>query len=234
MSDLREPQEEDDMLQSRATLDKELADLNANIVRLSSMADMAVERAMEALDTRNIDLAVQVERDDALINDLRFKIEEKCLLVLATQQPVAGDLRTVITTIHVATELERIADHAAGIARLVGRLESDPQFDTLHKLPKMARRARKMLTESVTAFVERDAELARAMVGRDDKMDRHYRRLFTETLEEMRDDDYIRRATFLLWVGHDLERIGDRTTNIAERVVFMTTGEFVENIPSAD
>jgi phosphate transport system protein len=98
----------------------------------------------------------------------------------------------------------------------------------------MAKRARKMIAESITAFVERDAELARVMVGRDDKMDKHYRRLYTEALEQMRDDDYIRRATFLLWVGHDLERIGDRTTNIAERVVFMTTGEFVENIPSPD
>jgi phosphate transport system protein len=222
------------VLQSRVTLDNELEELNADIVRLGSMADVAVEQAMEALYTRDTELALQVEQEDALINDLRFQVEEKCLLVLATQQPVAGDLRTVVTTIHVATELERIADHAAGIARLVGRLEDEPEFDTLHKLPKMAKRARKMLNESVTAFIERDAESAQEMVRRDDKMDKQYRRLFTETLEEMRDDDYIRRATFLLWVGHDLERIGDRTTNIAERVVFMTTGEFVENIPSAD
>ncbi len=222
------------MLQSRATLDRELADLNTAVVRLSSMADAALEQAMEALYARDSELALQIEQEDVFINDLRFEIEEKCLLILATQQPVAGDLRTIVTTIHVATELERIADHAAGIARLVGRLEQEPEFDTLHKLPKMAKRARKMLSESITAFVERDAELAQSMVRRDDKLDKHYRRLFTETLEEMRDDDYIRRATFLLWVGHDLERVGDRTTNIAERVVFMTTGEFVENIPSAD
>ena len=222
------------MLQSRATLDRELENLNTEIVRLSSMADEAIERAMQALYERNFELATDVIKADTLINDLRFQIEEKSLLVLATQQPVAGDLRTIVTTIHVATELERIADHAAGIARLVDRLQDDPEFDTLHKLPKMAKRARKMLAESITAFVERDAELAQNMVGRDDKMDKQYRLLFTETLEEMRDDDYIRRATFLLWVGHDLERIGDRTTNIAERVVFMTTGEFVENIPSAD
>lgn len=222
------------MLQSRATLDRELADLNANIVRLSSMADAALERAMEALYERDVELAAKVEQEDAFINDLRFQVEEKCLLVLATQQPVAGDLRLIVTTIHVATELERIADHAAGIARLVGRLENEPEIDTLHKLPKMAVRARKMLDESVKSFIERDADLAQNMVRRDDKMDKQYRRLFRETLEEMRDDDYIRRATYLLWVGHDLERIGDRTTNIAERVVFMTTGEFVENIPSAD
>ena len=222
------------MLQSRATLDRELEDLNTDVVRLSSMADEAIERAMEALYGRDIEMATQVIKGDTLINDLRFQIEEKSLLVLATQQPVAGDLRTIVTTIHVATELERIADHAAGIAKLVNRLEHEPEFDTLHKLPKMAKRARKMLAESITSFVERDAELAQMMVRRDDKMDKQYRRLFTETLEEMRDDDYIRRATFLLWVGHDLERIGDRTTNIAERVVFMTTGEFVENIPSPD
>lgn len=222
------------MLQSRATLDRELEDLNTDVVRLSSMADEAIERAMEALYGRDIEMATQVIKGDTLINDLRFQIEEKSLLVLATQQPVAGDLRTIVTTIHVATELERIADHAAGIAKLVNRLEHEPEFDSLHKLPKMAKRARKMLAESITSFVERDAELAQMMVRRDDKMDKQYRRLFTETLEEMRDDDYIRRATFLLWVGHDLERIGDRTTNIAERVVFMTTGEFVENIPSPD
>ena len=222
------------MLQSRATLDRELEDLNTDVVRLSSMADEAIERAMEALYGRDIEMATQVIKGDTLINDLRFQIEEKSLLVLATQQPVAGDLRTIVTTIHVATELERIADHAAGIAKLVNRLEHEPEFDTLHKLPKMAKRARKMLAESITSFVERDAELAQMMVRRDDKMDKQYRLLFTETLEEMRDDDYIRRATFLLWVGHDLERIGDRTTNIAERVVFMTTGEFVENIPSPD
>ena len=222
------------MLQSRATLDRELEDLNTDVVRLSSMADEAIERAMEALYGRDIEMATQVIKGDTLINDLRFQIEEKSLLVLATQQPVAGDLRTIVTTIHVATELERIADHAAGIAKLVNRLEHEPEFDSLHKLPKMAKRARKMLAESITSFVERDAELAQMMVRRDDKMDKQYRLLFTETLEEMRDDDYIRRATFLLWVGHDLERIGDRTTNIAERVVFMTTGEFVENIPSPD
>jgi phosphate transport system protein len=222
------------MLQSRATLDRELEDLDTEIVRLSSMADEAIERAMQALYERDIEMATQVIKADTLINDLRFQVEEKSLLILATQQPVAGDLRTIVTTIHVATELERIADHAAGIARLVSRLQDDPEFDTLHKLPKMAKRARKMLAESIKAFIERDAELAYNMVRRDDKMDKQYRRLFTETLEEMRDDDYIRRATFLLWVGHDLERIGDRTTNIAERVVFMTTGEFVENIPSAD
>jgi phosphate transport system protein len=113
---------------------------------------------------------------------------------------------------HLATELERIGDHAAGIARLVERMEHEAEIDSLHKLPKMAKRARRMVQKGIKAFVD----------------------AFQEALQEMRDDDYIRRATYLLWVGHNLERIGDRATNIAERVIFMTTGNFVENVLTMD
>ena len=113
-------------------------------------------------------------------------------------------------------------------------VEDEDEIDTLHKLPKMAKRARQMLRISIEAFTESDAELAQSMMRRDDKLDKQYRKLYLEALEEMRDDDYIRRATFLMWVGHNLERIGDRATNIAERVIFMTTGHFVENIETLD
>jgi phosphate transport system protein len=130
----------------------------------------------------------------------------------------------------LATELERIGDHAAGIARLVERMKDEPEIDSLHKLPKMAKRARGMLRESIDAYIDADSEKAIAMVRRDDKLDKQYHKVVRETLNEMRDDDYIRRATYLLWAGHNLERIGDRATNIAERVIFMTTGQFVENI----
>jgi len=172
--------------------------------------------------------------NDEAINQLRYETEQTCLLLLATQQPVAGDLRTIVATIHIVSELERIGDHAAGIARLVGRLENEPELDTLHKLPKMANRARTMLQESIQAYIERDPDLAQSLVKRIDKLDKQYRKLFRETLEEMRDDEYIRRATFLLWVGHDLERIGDRSTNISERVTFMTTGHFIETTHVTD
>ncbi len=173
-------------------------------------------------------MASRVVADDEGVNQLRHETEVKCLLLLATQQPVAGDLRTIVATIHIVSELERIGDHASGIARLVGRMDNEPELDTLYKLPKMAKRARTMLQESIQAYIQRDPDLAQALVKRDDKLDKHYRLLFRETLEEMRDDEYIRRATFLLWVGHDLERIGDRATNISERVIFMTTGYFIE------
>lgn len=221
-------------IQSRATLESGLTELNTNILSIGSMVDEAIEGAMEALYKRDAEKASLVVANDERINQLRLETEEKCLLLLATQQPVAGDLRTIVATIHIVSELERIGDHAAGIARLVGRLENEPELDTLYKLPKMAKRARTMLQESIQAYITRDTELAQSLVKRDDKLDKHYRKLFRETLKEMQDDEYIRRATFLLWVGHDLERIGDRSTNISERVIFMTTGVFIEIVPSTE
>lgn len=215
-------------LQTRSLLDAGLNSLNEQILKTTSLVDSMIERAMIALVERDIALAQQVNADDLTVNEVRYEIEDEALQIMATQQPMAGDLRTVVAAIHIAVELERIGDHAAGIARLVLRMEGEEQIESLHKLPKMAKRARSMLKTAVEAFVTNDPEMARAMLGKDDKIDRQYGRLFRETLNEMRDDDYIRRATFLLWVGHDLERIGDRATNIGERVVFMATGDHIE------
>jgi phosphate transport system protein len=174
-------------------------------------------------------LAQQVIMGDESVNLLRYEIEEECFRILATQQPLAIDLRTVIAGTHLAVELERIGDHATGIARLVERVEDEEAFDSLHKLPKMATRSRDMVKAAVEAFVKRDVELAHTLFKRDDKLDKHYHKVYRETISEMTDDNYIRRGTFLLWVGHNLERIGDRAINIAERVIFMQTGQFVEN-----
>jgi phosphate transport system protein len=142
---------------------------------------------------------------------------------------MASDLRTVIAATHLAVELERIGDHAAGIARLVERLDVGESFDSFHKLPKMAQRSREMMQTAVEAFVKRDVALARGLFQRDEKLDKHYHKVYRETISEIQVDTYIKRGTFLLWVGHNLERIGDRATNIAERVIFMMTGQFVEN-----
>jgi phosphate transport system protein len=216
------------MTHPRTALDNELQALDDNILRLASMVDVAIEQAMLALGTRDVILATQVAVGDQEINLLRYTIEEDSLRLLATQQPAARDLRRVIAAIHLAVELERIGDHAAGIARLVERLENEEEIDSLHKLPKMARLARQMLQEATTAYIDHDPDQAHRIIKQDDKIDKQYRKLFRETLKEMRDDDYIRRATYLLFVGHSLERIGDRATNIAERVVFMATGEYIE------
>jgi phosphate transport system protein len=216
-------------IQLRHILDQELAALDANILKLTSMVDEAILLAMKALYDRDTNLAHQVIVGDESVNLLRYEIEEECFRILATQQPTATDLRTVIAATHLAVELERIGDHAAGIARLVERLNEEEAFDSLHKLPKMADRCREMVQEAVQAFIKRDARQADRLFKRDDKLDKHYNKLVNETLPEMTNNDYIRRATFLLWVGHNLERIGDRATNIAERVIFMKTGHFVED-----
>lgn len=220
--------------QKRSILERELNDLIQNLLRLSSMVDEAIGQAMDALYTRNVTKANEVVNNDESINHLRYQVEEECLKILATQQPAATDLRTVIAAIHLAVELERIGDHAAGIARLVERMHEEEDIESLHKLPKMAKRAREMVQEGVQAFVQHDVSLAEALMKRDDKIDKQYNKLFQETLLEMKDDDYIRRATFLLWVGHNLERIGDRATNIAERVIFMITNRFVEDMTVYD
>lgn len=219
---------------SRTLLDQELKQLKDNIIRLASAAGQSIDEAMTALQNRDIAQAHQVVANDETINQLRYEIEEKALLILATQAPAASDLRAVIAAIHLAVEIERIGDHASGIARLVERLEDEDQIDTLHKLPKMAKRAREMLQQGIDAYIKHDPKLALSMIKRDDKLDKQYNKLFREALEEMKDDSYIRRATFLLWAGHNLERIGDRATNIAERVIFMCTGEFVETPTAMD
>ena len=221
-------------LSNRSVLDKHMMTMQEKLLQMTSLIDIATEQALNALSARNVQLAQQIIAGDEEINQLRYDTEELAHLTLATQQPAAGDLRTIIAATHVAVELERMGDHASGIARLVLRLEEEEDIDSLHKLPKMGKRARKMLQESIQAFIERDTNLALEMMKRDEKLDNQYNRLFRETIEEMKNEEYVQRATYLLWVGHNLERIGDRAINIAERVIFMITGEFVENIGDLD
>lgn len=216
------------MTVTRSLLDRELSKLRDDTQRLSSLVIDALDKAMEALAKRNIYLAKEVIANDREINVLRYQIEEDCLRTLATQQPAAGDLRVIVATTHIAGELERIGDHAASIADVVERIADEAPVDSLHKIPKMAKHARLMVQRSIEAFMAQDAELALSIVRREEKIDKHYETLFQETLQQMAREDSIQRATFLLWVGRHLERAGDRATNIAERVVFLTTGDFVE------
>lgn len=216
------------MTSARSLLDRELAALVDMTQQLSSMVLEALDSAMQALHTRDLQLARAVVDNDRQVNALRYQIEEACLRTLATQQPAASDLRLIIATTHIAVELERIGDHAASIADVVERMAEEDQISSLHKLPKMAKHAQRMLQKSITAYAGRDAEMALTITRREEKIDKHYDSLFRETLAEMQSDEYIHRATFLLWVGRHLERVGDRAVNIAERVVFMVRGEFME------
>lgn len=209
----------------RGTLDRELARLRDELLRLGSLVDSAIERALRALQTRDLALARQVIQDDQVINDLRYKIEEDCLALIATQQPAAVDLRTTVAILNIIIDLERMADHAAGIAEIVIRMGTEPLLKPLIDIPRMAQIDREMLRRSLDAFIARDPDLAREVAQRDDEVDHLYNQIFRELLTFMIEDPKtITRATYLLWIAHNLERIGDRVTNISERVVFMTTG----------
>ncbi len=213
----------------RAAFDRGLEAISQDTLRLQGMVDQAIERALESLKNRDRVLAQQVIDGDQQVNDLRFKIEEDCLALIATQQPTATDLRAVIAIMNVAVEMERMADHAAGIAKTVIRMGDEPLLKPLIDIPKMAELARAMLRESVEALLERDADRARAVAARDDEMDALYRAVFDELVEIMAHrPDTVERATYLLWCAHNLERIADRVTNIAERAVFIRTGAMKE------
>lgn len=214
---------------TRPLLDKELAKLREQLLQLVRLADAAIEAAIEALLQQNIEAANAVIANDVAINELRYKIEKLCVTTIATQQPMASDLRAIIATAHVAVEIERMADHAAGIARLVPKLAEEPLLKPLIDIPRMAKIAREMLEETVNAFIAKDVPAGKAAAARDDEIDALYQQTLRDLLTYMMQDPHnIQRATYLLWVAHGLERIGDRVTNIAERIIFMETGKFEE------
>jgi len=216
----------------RATYDRAFLDVQEDILRLGKMVDEAITRALESLQKRDQVLAQQVVEDDEQANALRYRIEESCLALIATQQPAASDLRAVMATMSIVVDLERMADHAAGIAKTVILMGDDPLLKPLIDVPRMAKLAKEMLTAILDAYVKRDATLAREIADRDDEMDQLYRAVFDELVEIMADKPgSVERATFLMWCAHNLERIGDRVTNIAERVVFITTGDLQELNP---
>lgn len=215
--------------QIRATLDRDLRTLQDDLLRMGSMLDEAISRAMRSLADRNLPLARQVVSGDAEINTLRFQIEEACLSLIATQQPMAGDLRKVVAAMSIVSDMERMADHAAGFAKIVLKMGDEPLLKPLIDMPRMAEECRQMLKQALDAFVSRDVESARAVAARDDVIDGLYQQIFRELLSFMVEDPHTTtRALWLLFAAHNLERIGDRVTNIAERVIFMTTGTMKE------
>jgi phosphate transport system protein len=216
----------------RTTFDQELQDLRDNVLRLGSMVDTAMGRAMQALKERDQDLAQQVIAEDEGINQLRFKIEEECVGLIARQQPAAHDLRFIVTAMNIVLELERMGDHADGMATIALRIGDEPPLKPLIDLPRMVQVSREMLRASLDAFIAEDAQEALAITERDDEVDQLYNQIFRELISYMVEDPRtVTRAMYLLFCAHNVERIADRVTNICERVVFVATGE-MEEIPS--
>ncbi len=214
---------------ARPTFERELRDLQDELLVMSSMVDKAISRSIEALKNRDLGLARLVVSDDQKVNDKRFEIEEKCILITATQAPLASDLRTIVAVLNVITDLERMADHCVGIAKIAIMTGNEPPLKPLIDIPRMAEQSRSMLRRAMDAFVARDVAAANAVANEDDIVDQLYDQVYRELLTFMLNDPRtIDRATHLLWVAHNLERIGDRVTNICERVNFLVTGRMEE------
>ena len=213
----------------RSVLDHDLHMVEDDLLRLGDRVDSAIRRALQSLAERNAGLARQIIADDQHCNDMRFQIEEACFTAIATQQPAARDLRALVAAMNIITDLERMADHAAGIAEIVLRMGHEPLLKPLIDLPRMVDQCREMLRLALEAYVRRDADLARAVAERDDVIDGLYQQIFRELLSFMLEDPRTTtRALYLLFAAHNVERMGDHITNIAERVIFMAVGELKE------
>lgn len=213
----------------RVAFSQSLRELQDGVITLGSMVEKAVGRAIESLRNQDAALAQKVVDGDQVINEMRWQLEEDAILLMATQAPMAGDLRRIAAVMHIVTELERMADHAEGIAVLTLRTADEPHLKPLVDIPRMADIARELLLEALEAYIDNDAERARQVARRDDEVDRLYEQVYRELLTYMISDPRtITRATHLLWVAHNVERIADRVTNICERVVFVVTGEIEE------
>ena len=216
-------------MEIRTIFHKKLREIQDDVLAMGSMVEKATSRSIEALKERDLEKARKIIADDLNINRKRFNIEEKCVQLIATQQPMASDLRTIIGVLNIITEIERIGDHAEGIAKIVVMIGDEPLLKPLIDIPRMAEKVNDMLHRSLDALINRDADVAKQIVGEDDEVDNLYDQVFRELLTFMAEDPKtITRATRLIWVAHNLERSADRVTNICERVVYMVTGKMEE------
>ena len=217
---------------TREILDRQLHELFEGLLAMGGMVEKAIEKSIQALARRDTRLAQEVTDEDAAIDEVRWKLEEECLRLLATQQPMATDLRTVGAVMSVISDIERMGDHAEGIGGIVLRIADQPLLKPLIDIPRMAEKCRQDLRLVLQAFIDHDVETARRICAEDDIVDALYKQVFSELLVIMMGDPRtVDRATYLIWVAHNLERIHDRITNIGERVVFMVTGKMEQLNP---
>lgn len=213
----------------RNTFDDQLAKLKQDMLQLGTEAAHTIEMGMAALRVRDQVIAHALIAHDRDLNQARYNIEERCYTLIATQQPLAGDLREIISVLLIAIELERIADHAKNLGEIVIHMGNEPLLKPLIDIPRMAEICQQMLAQSLDAFARKDSDLALAVARRDDEIDALYVQVFRELLTyALQDPHTVQRALNLLFAAHNLERIGDRITNVAERVIYMVTGELEE------
>ncbi len=213
----------------RQDFERNLQTLQEELLVLGSMVEEAISRSTDALKNRNLALARQVIADDRNINQKRYDIEEMCIELIATQQPLARDLRIIIAVLNMIVDLERIGDHAEGNAKIAIMIGDEPPLKPYVDIPRMAEKTNEMLRAALDAFIKRDVDAARRIIAQDDAVDNLYDQVFRELLTYMAEDPKtINRATRLIWVAHNLERSADRVTNICERTIFVITGKVEE------
>jgi len=213
----------------RKTFENEIQQLKDEIIVLGSMVEQSVLESVEALKKRDIESSKRIIELDNAINAKRFALENQVMVLIATQQPMAHDLRLLASILEVISELERMGDYGKGIAVINIRMSDQDLLKPLVDIPRMAQIATSMLHRALTAFVNEDVEAARLIPPEDDQVDDLYNQLYRELMTfVMEDPKNIERANWMLWAGHNLERFADRVTNICERTVFIATGDFKE------
>jgi phosphate transport system protein len=213
----------------RQTFERELRDLQDDLLSLGSIVGKALLDSVRVLKRRDTPAARRLIAQDRIINEERYAIESETLALIATQQPTATDLRTLAAILEIASELERIGDYAKGIANINLMLDGQPLLKPLIDIPLMAEKACHMLRRALDAFVQRDVEMASVIPDADDEVDALYNQVYRELITYILEDPKcIEQANYLLWAAHNLERAADRVTNICERVIFTVTGKLVD------
>ncbi|HSG44859.1 MAG TPA: phosphate signaling complex protein PhoU [Anaerolineales bacterium] len=213
----------------RKTFETEIQQVKDDILVLGSMVEEAILNTVESLKKRDIKASEEILKADKLINKKRFDIENKLMILIATQQPMAHDLRLLASSMEIISELERMGDYAKGIANINIRMGDEPLLKPLIDVPRMAQKCADMLHRALTAFVNEDVDVAKALPVEDDEVDALYNQIYRELMTfVIQDPKTIERANWLLWVAHNLERVADRVTNICERTIFIATGDMAE------
>jgi len=213
----------------RRSFDQELQRLQEDLLALGSMVEEALIESVATLKRRDFAASRRLIAADRLVNQKRYAIEGEALTLIATQQPMAGDLRLLAAILEIAGELERMGDYAKGIARINLMIGEQPLVKPLVDLPLMAEKVRDLLHQALQAFADRDVDAARVIPKGDDEIDNLYRQIYRELLTHiMSSPKVIEQANQLLWAAHNLERTADRVTNVCERVIYTVTGELAE------
>ncbi len=215
----------------REDFERNLNEVQDDVVKLGSMVAKAIFKSIDCLKNRDIEGSQQVIDEDDVIDDMTESIEDRCIDLIALEAPMASDLRGIIAALMVSNELERMGDYAEGIAKISIAMGNLPPLKPLIDIPRIADKAVNMVHQSLESYVNKDVESAYEVVKSDDEVDSLYDQVYRELLTYMMaDPSTIQRATYLLWVAHDLERVADRTTNIAERVIYLVTGSPMETL----